>query len=83
MAESFFKTLKTEQMKLDIFEFIEIWYNRKRGHSTLDYKTIEEFWKQKNIFKNVAQLILRLLFADPLSTIEHHYFYISYFYLTT
>ena len=65
VAESFFKTLKTEQiygnkliskeqMELDIFEFIEIWYNRKRRHSTLDYKTIEEFWKQKNIFKNVA-----------------------------
>jgi transposase InsO family protein len=30
-------------MELDIFEFIEIWYNRKRRHSTLDYKTIEEF----------------------------------------
>jgi transposase InsO family protein len=35
----------------DIFEFIEIWYNRKRRHSALDYKTIEEFWKQKNNFK--------------------------------
>jgi transposase InsO family protein len=30
------------------------WYNRKRRHSALDYKTIEEFWKQKNNFKNVA-----------------------------
>lgn len=38
----------------DIYEFIEIWYNRKRRHSALDYKTIEEFWKQKNNFKNVA-----------------------------
>jgi hypothetical protein len=38
----------------DIFEFIEIWYNRKRRHSALDNKTIEEFWKQKNNFKNVA-----------------------------
>jgi putative transposase len=65
VAESFFKTLKMEQiygntliskeqMELDIFEFIEIWYNRKRRHSTLDYKTIEEFWIQKNNFKNVA-----------------------------
>lgn len=65
VAESFFKTLKTEQiygikliskeqMELDIFEFIEIWYNRKRRHSALDYKTIEEFWNQKNNFKNVA-----------------------------
>ena len=65
VAESFFKTLKTEQiygnkliskeqMERDIFEFIEIWYNRKRRHSALNYKTIEEFWKQKNNFKNVA-----------------------------
>jgi transposase InsO family protein len=65
VAESFFKTLKTEQiygnkliskeqMERDIFEFIEIWYNRKRRYSALDYKTIEEFWKQKNNFKNVA-----------------------------
>ena len=65
VAESFFKTLKTEQiysskliskeqMELDIFEIIEIWYNRKRRFSALDYKTIEEFWKQKNNFKNVA-----------------------------
>jgi transposase InsO family protein len=48
------KLISKEQMELDIFEFIEIWYNRKRRHSTLDYKTIEEFWKQKNNFKNVA-----------------------------
>jgi putative transposase len=46
VAESFFKTLKTEQvygnklvskeqMRLDLFEYIEIWYNRKRRHSAL------------------------------------------------
>lgn len=49
-AESFFKTLKYELDRPDhyqsyrharaaIFEFIEIWYNRKRLHSTLDYQT--------------------------------------------
>jgi len=65
VAESFFKTLKTEQvygnkliskkqMKLDLFEYIELWYNRKRRHSALKYKTIEEFWNQKINFKNVA-----------------------------
>lgn len=59
VAESFFKTLKTEwvykqryqhrnQAQLSIFYWIEIWYNRKRRHSTLDYKTIEEF-EQFNI----------------------------------
>jgi putative transposase len=65
VAEHFFKTLKTEQiygnnmiskeqMELDIYEFIEIWDKHKIGHSALDYKTIEKFWRQKNNFKNVA-----------------------------
>ena len=50
IAESFFKTLKTEmvyhrkfetaaQAKLEIFDYIDIWYNRKRRHSALDYLT--------------------------------------------
>jgi transposase InsO family protein len=49
-AESFFKTLKYEldmpdryqsysQARAVIFEFIEIWYNRKRLHSALDYQS--------------------------------------------
>ncbi|MDZ7657653.1 IS3 family transposase [Fodinibius sp.] len=46
-AESFFKTLKYEldmpdryqHAKAAIFEFIEIWYNRKRLHSALGYQT--------------------------------------------
>jgi transposase InsO family protein len=65
VAESFFKSLKTEliygnklitkeQMKLEIFEYIEIWYNRKRRHSTLNYKTIQEFNNQTINYKNVA-----------------------------
>lgn len=65
VAESFFKTLKTEQiygnkliskeqMKLDLFEYIEIWYNRNRRHSTLKNKTIEEFNNQHKILTNVA-----------------------------
>lgn len=65
VAESFFKSLKTEliygnklvtkeQMELEIFEYIEIWYNKKRRHGTLNYKTIEEFNNQNNIYKNVA-----------------------------
>lgn len=50
IAESFFKTLKSEltyhrryktrdEAKLDIFEYIEVFYNRERLHSALDYKT--------------------------------------------
>jgi putative transposase len=50
VAESFFKTLKTECVyhyrfenrqaaALTIFEYIEVWYNRKRIHSSLNYCT--------------------------------------------
>lgn len=55
VSESFFNSLKRELihrksklisqklMKGEIFEFIENWYNKKRIHSALNYKTIEEF----------------------------------------
>jgi putative transposase len=50
VAESFFKTLKMEGVygykfenqnmaSTAVFEFIEIWYNRERLHSTLGYRT--------------------------------------------
>ena len=53
VAESFFKTLKVEliyqttyktreQAHQDIFEYIEVYYNRKRRHSALDYQTPNE-----------------------------------------
>lgn len=56
VSESFFKSLKTELInqkslydpaKSDIllFEYIEIWYNRKRLHQSLGYKTPEQFGK--------------------------------------
>lgn len=65
VAESFFKSLKTEliygnkliskeQMKLEIFEYTEIWYNKKRRHSALNYMNIEEFNNQIKKYKNVA-----------------------------
>mgnify|MGYP006102039591 FL=1 len=65
MAESFFKTLKTEliyhqeyktieQAKLAVFEYIEVWYNRKRLHSSLGYKTLAETEQEFNKLKNVA-----------------------------
>ena len=49
-AESFFHTLKVElvhrqvfatrsEAKAAIFEYIEVWYNRKRLHSGLGYQT--------------------------------------------
>lgn len=57
VVESFFATLTKEllgtrvfetraQAQREIFEFIEIWYNRKRRHSTLNYYTPVEFEEQ-------------------------------------
>ncbi len=54
VAESFFKSLKVEwvykqdyrlrsEAELSVFQWIETWYNRRRMHSSLGYKTIEEF----------------------------------------
>jgi len=66
VAESFFKTLKTElvyhntyftreQAELSIFEYIETWYNRKRRHQHLNNLTILELENLiTNDFKHVA-----------------------------
>ncbi len=54
VAESFFGTLKTElvddedyrtrqEAKQSIFEYIEVFYNRKRRHSSLDYLSPVDF----------------------------------------
>ena len=66
VAESFFKTLKYEctnrysfkmifQVHNTIANYIQ-WYNYKRMHSTLDYKTPaeKEMEIRKNNYKNVA-----------------------------
>lgn len=61
VAESFFSTIKSELPGLSsmsskaarqaVFEYIEIFYNRKRLHSTIGYKTPEEvenkYWSLK------------------------------------
>lgn len=36
-----------EDAKQAVFEYIEIYYNRKRTHSTLGYKSPFEYEKQK------------------------------------
>ncbi len=54
ITETFFHTLKTElvyfenyqtreEARLSIFEYIEVFYNRQRRHSAIDYKTPVEF----------------------------------------
>jgi transposase InsO family protein len=54
VAESFFKTLKTElvyhtdyatkqQAKLAIFEYIEGWYNKRRRHSALANRSPQQY----------------------------------------
>jgi putative transposase len=54
VAESFFKTIKTEMIyhrlfstraeaKLAVFEYIEVWYNRQRKHSALGYLTPNQY----------------------------------------
>jgi transposase InsO family protein len=63
VAESFFGTIKSEldplgsmsakQVRQAIFEYLELFYNRKRLHSTLGYKTPEEvereYWSLKEV----------------------------------
>ena len=66
VAESFFKTLKTEliyqqafktraQARLAVFEYIEVWYNQKRRHSSLGYLTPCQKEKQYLIKQRMPQ----------------------------
>lgn len=65
VAESFFRTLKTElihQMemksmattKIEVFEFIEVWYNRQRIHASLGYLTPHEYELKLNPYQKAA-----------------------------
>ncbi|GGK46043.1 MULTISPECIES: IS3 family transposase [Flavobacteriaceae] len=47
-----FKTI--EEAKLAVFEYIEIRYNRKKPHSSLNYKTPKEVELEFNNLKYVA-----------------------------
>ncbi|ATD54179.1 IS3 family transposase [Clostridium chauvoei] len=61
-AESFFSSLKKDflygrkfkrraESKQAIVEYIELFYNAKRLHSTLDYKSLREY--RKNYYNNL------------------------------
>lgn len=67
-VESFFSTLKREavscehfetrkEARLAVFEWIEVWYNRKRRHSALGYLSPETFEKQHNETKRESAAI--------------------------
>lgn len=65
VAESFFKSLKVEwvynhkygsrsQAEVSIFQWIETWYNKRRLHSYLGLRSIEEFEQDMNKQKLAA-----------------------------
>ena len=65
MMESFWATLKTElvhhqhyqnheQARASIFEYIEVFYNRKRLHSALGYQSPETFEASQNSYRQCA-----------------------------
>ena len=77
VAENFFKILISEliyqitklqfkQTRMEIFEFIEIWYNNKRKHSYLNYLTPEQF--DKLFQSKAAQSIVQFFVANPDNT---------------
>lgn len=60
VAESFFANLKNEliywrnyknqnEVRCQIFDYIEIFYNRQRIHQTLNYQSPEQFEKMRNV----------------------------------
>ena len=72
VAESFFKTIKTEliyqntfftraQARKQIFEYIESYYNGIRRHSTLGYKTPVQYER----LQNAAYLYVHFFVAIP------------------
>jgi len=69
ITETFFSTLKKELVYLtnfetkekaatEIFEFIEIFYNRKRLHSALDYESPLEFKLKINIENKKEEILI-------------------------
>ncbi|WP_321438978.1 IS3 family transposase [uncultured Bacteroides sp.] len=68
-AENLVKSFKTElvygiklkskeEMRVFIFEYIEVWYKRQRRLSALENRAIKEFWnlymKNEELIKSIA-----------------------------
>ena len=77
VAESFFHTLKVElihwtkfktrdEAKRKIFEYVEIYYNRKRAHPTLGFLSSFEYERQAMLSKNVYSREGLILTKRPL-----------------
>jgi len=60
VTESFFGTLKRElvyrenfetreEARIKVFDYIEVFYNRQRIHSSIDYKSPVDFEKTKSL----------------------------------
>lgn len=65
VAESFFATLKREladdadwatrdDARTAVFEYIEVWYNRQRRHSSLGYVSPVAYEQQQQRIRNAA-----------------------------
>jgi putative transposase len=74
VMESFYRTLKVEliyqntyqtrrEAQRDIFEYIEIFYNRERLHSSLGYYSPEEY--ETLMLEKVSQLGVRIIGGTP------------------
>ncbi len=72
VAESFFKTLKSEivygfslttseKLRDRIFTWTECWYNKSRRHSALRNRTIDEFWAIYRLENGIKQIKNRLI----------------------
>ena len=72
VAESFFKTLKSEiiygfslttseKHQDRIITWTECWYNKGRRHSTLQNQTIDEFWMKYYLENGVKQRSTRAI----------------------
>ena len=65
VAESFFRSLKTErtddtlyvsrdQAKADVIDYIEMFYNSHRLHSSLDYNSPNQYEEWREVLVKVA-----------------------------
>jgi putative transposase len=69
LQEGIFDTI--EDARAEIFEYIEMYYNTIRLHSSLDYKSpmqLEQQWEEKNIFDMHKQTAM--LYTEESSFIE-------------